>query len=174
MTQEDFYEQNKVIIYDHNGHGLIRVLSRPTWKREVASDPKGNETGNRIEELQGIIKQVECNRPTGVGAIQLETKQDRVIEVSWHKVNSPELCSKVVPSQWGLDGATKLTELAAGNILSKEATITKIKSVDGFVVEVDAVKKVDYPKYIKSVNRYEAIGDNREVLDWFFQNRRSN
>ena len=156
--------------------GLSACSQWQTGKRAVASEePKGNETGNRVNEetVEGIIKQAECNKLTGFGTIELQVKKDRVIETTWYKVNSKELCSKEIPSQYFLGNATVLTNLSAENVTSEHVTISTIRIVDDFVVEINPVKKVNYQEYTKRVRGYESIGNNREVLEWYFQNRKS-
>jgi hypothetical protein len=152
---------------------LVSCSHHPAGKREVASQIKGNETGNRIEEIQGIIKQAECNKLTGLGTIELQVKKHKTIETTWYKVNSPELCTKEIPSEYFLGNATYLTNLSASNVTSQDVLITAVKIVDDFVVEVTPVKKVNYSDYIKNVTEYDSIGNNREVLDWYFKNRKS-
>lgn len=145
-------------------------------KRNVASDEgiQGNETGNRMEELEGIIKQAECNKPTGLGTIELEVKSGKTVETTWYKVNSQELCSREIESELFLGKATVLTDLSSKNVTHPEVTITKVQVSDGFVTGIEAVKKVDYAKYMKNVQHYESNGNNREVLNWYFQNRKGN
>jgi hypothetical protein len=145
---------------------LASCSSFQEGQRVIASENDG-------EVIEGIVKQVECNRPTGFGAIELQVKRGKIIESTWYKVDSQELCSEEVQSAL-LGKSTRLAELGAANMISRDATISSVRVVDGFVVDVSTVETVKYSDYIKNVKGYETIDSNRKVMDWYFKHRRSN
>jgi hypothetical protein len=125
-----------------------------------------------VDSPVGIIKQVECNRTSGLGAIELQSRNGDTLESTWYKVSSFDLCSKDVRGH--LQGsATALTEMAFKNNLSRNAQMSKLIIKEGVVIDVHQAHKVDYAQYTKKIKAFESIGQ-KEVLDWYFQNRRGN
>lgn len=152
---------------------VLGLMFSCTHMNQISSEvSRKTASDGRVEVYEGVVKQVECNKPTGIGALELQVKNDRTLESTWFKVNSRELCSKEVPSKYFLGNGTPLTNLGAENISSENFTVSSIKVVDGFVVEVTEVKKIKYSEFLKRIDGYQTFG-NREVLDWYFQNRKS-
>jgi hypothetical protein len=152
---------------------LASCSSFQEGQRVIASE-NGNEAGKRDdgEVIEGVVRQAECNKPTGFGTVEIQVKKGKIIESTWYKVNSRDLCSKEVPSAM-LGSSTQLTELGAANIMFGDPTLSSIRIVDGFVVEVTTVKKMRGSDYLKNVKSYETNDSVRDVMNWYLENRKS-
>lgn len=123
------------------------------------------------ETVTGIIKEVECNRPTGLGIVNVETKVGRVLVTQWYRVDSQELCSNTVTTTTGVN-STRLSEIAFYNYVSRDFTISELTLVDGMVKDVKNVGKVDQVRYSQNISGYEHNGQ-QEAFDWYFSARRN-
>lgn len=129
----------------------------------------------QITELQGVVKSVECNRPTGYGIMEIHKLVGKTLQISVLKVDSKDLCSKKVESKYSVVTANVsnpvyLTELAFQNNIKSQLTTSTITIDQDRVVAVEDLKQVSAMEYSR-FKKVMYMTDAAEVWNWFFSVR---
>ncbi len=121
------------------------------------------------KSIEGVIRQVSCNRPTGLGIFELQTRKGKTITNTWYKVESKALCSDTSDHRLFLFDTSKLAGIGADNTMNRDLSISKLIFDDqGMVIDIEKVGSVDVLKFSKKVKRYKNVGVH-EANAWFFQ-----
>jgi len=120
------------------------------------------------ETVSGIVMQAECNRPSGLGIVELQSRDGDTLVSTWYKVKSSDLCSSQVDNQMFLFKTAKLTGLGANNITFGANTISTFNlDEEGYITEMIDTKSIDRRDFSKGIKDSEQIGV-REAHNWYF------
>ncbi len=117
--------------------------------------------GQEITEKEGVIRQITCNSPSGLGIIKLERKKNRkTLVIDYLLVDSYELCG-TKPNAFSVLGSIGYDAVLLG--INKLYKVT----LDGlFVKKIEEIEEVNYYRFTKKVRKYEKI-NSREANAWF-------
>ncbi|MGE3610811.1 MAG: hypothetical protein AB7I27_14565 [Bacteriovoracaceae bacterium] len=113
--------------------------------------------------MNGIIRQIECNRPSGLGHIQLEVRSllNMTMKNYFLRVNSKELCGSEP------NAPTLLGEVGYEALFLGKVYLFKVKIENNFVTGIEQVKPIAELDYYKNYLTWENI-NQQEVMSWFY------
>ncbi len=119
------------------------------------------------EIKKGVVREITCNGPTGLGMLKLETVTGfglfgKTHHSEWLKVNSKKLCA-TEPGKYSF-----LSSLGFDAVFTGETYELEIRMVNGFVVDAERKDKVDYMEFTKNVDEWKVYNVSSSH-DWFHQ-----
>ena len=110
----------------------------------------------------GVIREITCNGPSGLGFIRLENVKGKTMTYDFIKVNSYKLCG-AKPREFSYLGSYAYDAVFLGEVYKFQLTIQ-----DGFIVDLKKLDKIDYMKFTNKVRNWTQR-NNPEVHQWWFK-----
>lgn len=159
LDYKNLHNNNKLSLKEINMKTLLLITILLSSLNAFA---KGNKP------IKGVIKQVQCNRPSGLGIFELQTRKGKTITMTWYKVDSKELCSDMSDHRLFLFDTSKLAGIGADNTINRDLSLSELVFDDqGMVIDVLKAGSIDVMKFTKKVKTYKTVGA-QEAHAWFF------
>jgi hypothetical protein len=119
----------------------------------------------------GIIKQVECNKSTGFGVVEVHTNVNNVLISTWYNVKSTNLCSDSINSNLFLGKSSKLSNIGANNINNSNFILSEIiLDKEGFIVDIKDSGNIHSKTFLKDIESSKRV-NVQEAHNWYFLNK---
>ena len=131
----------------------------------IAARTPSSDTSFTIE---GVIKNVSCDPISGLGIMQLQSRVQTSLKVTWYRIRSKELCAKNIESQLNGHTVSSIIEIAALNALNEELTISRVTlDSEDYIIDVSSKERILSKSFMEDISYFEESNSTNSHY-WYF------